>query len=250
MTLMTPPIFILVRPQLGENVGAVARAMANFGIKELRLVAPRDGWPNPTAEAMAAHATYILDRAKVYATLEDAVTGVQMLYATTSRHRGIVKPVVTAREIFSPLPLGGGSTTAILFGPERTGLTNEDIAYADALLTIPVHPEHASLNIAQSAVITGYEWWVSQMETPNAITRNHKRKPSEDDPNQSPASKEEILALFAHLEGELDNAGFWSVAEKRPGMVNNIRSLLTRAQLTGQDVRTLHGIIRALKNGK
>lgn len=234
---MTPAI-ILVRPQLGENIGAAARAMANFGLSDLRLVAPRDGWPNPKAREMAAHATDIIDRAQVFASLAEAISDRQWLYATTARPRDMLKTVVTPREAAGQLRahMADGLAAALLFGPERTGLTNDEIALCDTAIAIPTAPENTSLNVAQALVVVAYEWFVAEAEAPACAAPM-------DEPT---ASKEEILGFLDHLERALDAAHYFRTEEIRPVMWRNLQNMFTRARLTPQEVRTLRGVLRAL----
>ena len=238
------PAIILVNTQLPENIGAAARAMKNFGLGELRLVAPREEWPNKRAYDLAAHAGDVLDNAKVYATTREAVADRQRVYASTARSREMVKAVMTPAEgaakiASEPLP------TAILFGPERTGLTNDDVTIADVVITIPTASELSSLNIAQSVVVLSYEWFV--VSSPATITT------ATTGPLASPlvhksefATKDDMQVLFDHLERSLDAVDFWKVADKKPKMWMNLRNIFTRADLTEQEVRTLHGVIAEL----
>jgi tRNA/rRNA methyltransferase len=231
------PAIILIKPQMGENIGATARAMRNFGLTDLRLVAPRDGWPNPAAIPMSAGATEILDNAKLYRDTEEAIADLRVIYATTARSREMVKPAVTpseaAREIAALA--NEGTQCGILFGPEKSGLHNDDVALSDKILQIPANPEFTSLNLAQAVLIIGYAWFTS------AVTDS---LPPMEAP--MPAPKEDLVRLFEHLESELDSAGFFRPAEKRPSMVRNLRNLLQNSQLSEQDVRTLRGVIKAL----
>jgi len=236
------PAIILSDPQLGENIGAAARAMANFGLADLRLVRPRDGWPNPKAEAMAAGATAILENARVFATVEKAVAGLHYLVATTARDRAMAKPVLTPAEAAARLRSAslGGQDAGILFGGERSGLTNDEVALADEVVTIPT-AAFSSLNLAQAVLLIGYEWFGTADRTaPEAI----------DHGAGLPAPREELFLLFGHLEDELEKGGFLYPPGNRPGMIRNLRSILHRAKLTDQEVRTLRGAIVALTRGK
>lgn len=235
----TPPIIILVEPQLGENIGAAARVMLNFGLTSLRIVKPRDGWPNLQAEAMAVGAIDIVRNATVTATLEEAIADIHTLYATTARHRYMVKPVLSAREWGNHVyPRSvAGEKTAILFGPERTGLTNDHVALANYNVTIPVNPDFSSLNLAQSIAIFSYEWFSTQTD----IT------PLDNSPDMPAlATHAEVMGLFHHLEGELEQHGFFKTEAKKPGMINSIRNIFKRIPLTSQDIQTFRGMIRAL----
>ena len=237
------PSVVLVEPQLGENIGACARAMMNFGLADLRLVRPRGDWPNYKAINTASGAESILDAARTFDTLGAATADLQHLYATTARDRDMVKPTLTPREAASRIrhDAASGGRSALLFGRERTGLENEDVAFADAIVTVPANPSYASLNLAQAVLVIGYEWF--QLGAA-AKTKRRSRKGAE------PATQEEIALLFAHLEAELDEAGFLFPPHKRPRMVINIRNVFSRASLTDQEVRTLRGIIVALTGKK
>lgn len=247
------PAIILVRPQMGENIGAAARAMMNFGLSELRLVAPRDGWPNEKAYSMAAHATGILDKAAIYQDFNEAVADLHCVYATTARARELVKSVMTPREAMAnvrkcpEMSLKSG----ILFGPERTGLTNEEVAVSDTLICIPTDAANASLNVAQSLVILAYEWFQAGHEPARAAlaTTSPKASPVKP-PEDAPATREEIQGLFDHLEAALDATHFFKTAEKKVKMWKNIRSLFIRAQMNAQEVRTLRGVVRSLEEGR
>lgn len=235
------PAIILVKPQLGENIGATARAMRNFGLTDLRLVAPRDGWPNPAAVPMAAGADAILESAKLARQTEDAVADLSLVFATTARARHMAKPAATPREAAAEMAerIGRGERCGILFGPEKAGLDNDDVALSNKILHIPASPEFSSLNLAQAVLIIGYEWFTAAVSD---------RLPSPDLP--PPAPKEDLVRLFEHLEAELDAAGFLRPPEKRPAMVRNLRNLLQKGQFSEQDIRTLRGVIKALtRNG-
>ena len=235
---LPPPSIILVEPQLPENSGMAARAMANFGLAELRLVAPRDGWPNEAARGAAAGATRILDNASLYATSREAVADLQVVLATSARSRGQMKRVLAPEAAIADLVLqsGAGARCGILFGRERTGLENEDISLCDALVTFPVDPAFASLNLAQAVLLVGYEW---------ARTCREAQLPFQANTSTPPAPREALMALFDHLEAELDRAGFYP-ADKKPNMTRNMRDMLHRMNPTEQDVRTWRGAIRAL----
>jgi tRNA/rRNA methyltransferase len=232
------PAIILVEPQLGENIGMAARAMANFGLSELRLVAPRDGWPNPAALAAAAGATGLLDTAKVYASTQDAVADLTFVLATSARARGQMKRVLAPDAAMADLAsrLGAGQGGGILFGRERTGLENDDIALADALVTFPVDPAFASLNLAQAVLLVGYEW----VRASRGVAL-----PFEANPSTPPASRASLIGLFEHLEAELEDAEFYP-PNKKPVMSRNMRDMFHRMGPTEQDVRTWRGAIRAL----
>ena len=233
------PIVVLVQPQLGQNIGAVARAMKNFGLSELRIVDPRDGWPNEHAWASASGADDILGAAEVFSTTAEAISDVGRVFATTSRERGMIKPIVTPREAAADLrdAIGRKIPSAILFGGERAGLGNDDIALADTVLTIPTVPGFASLNLAQAVLLAGYEWLLSGDDTP--ARRMHYG-------DTVPAPKEKVLGFFEHLEAELLEADFLKPPDKVPHMIRNIRNFFQRAHPTEQEVQTLRGIVRAL----
>ena len=233
------PAFILVEPQLGENIGAVARAMLNCGLSDLRLVNPRDGWPSETAQRAAAGADLVIDGARLFDTTEAAIADLQLVFATTARARDMLKPVLSpkagARRLVEADALG--RATGVMFGRERSGLTNDQVALADAALTFPLNPGFTSLNLAQAALLVGWEWRQASAEA----------LPDETVPALSPpATHGDLSHLFAHLEAELETGGFYFPPENRPHMVRNLRTLLLRARLTEQDVRVLHGVIACL----
>ncbi len=237
------PVVVLVRPQLADNIGAVARAMANGGLFHLRLVAPRDGWPQERAWRMASGADRILDRATVHETVADAVADRHRVLATCPRPRHIVKPVLTARGAAAELRIAcaRGLQTAILFGPERAGLDNDDMACADALVRFPLNPAFMSLNLAQAVMVMAYEWWSAADETfPRTLMTNETRV----------ATKADLEGFLAHLTAELDACGFLRNLPKRPGMVRNIRHFFERGEVTQQELRTLHGIVTELSIGR
>lgn len=232
------PAIILVQPQLGENIGTTARAMYNCGLTALRLVKPRDGWPNPKAQSAASGADVVLDQAQLFDTVEEAIAGLQHVYAATARDRYMVKRILTPRKAAGEIRgfLTTGETCGILFGPERTGLLNEHIALADTVLNVPLNPAFSSLNLAQAVLLIGYEWFLTGDDTPEEqVALGHS----------APATKESLIQFFEHLEEELDRSGFMRNAEKRPSMVQNLRNLFQRAGCTEQELRTLHGVITA-----
>jgi tRNA/rRNA methyltransferase len=233
------PAIILVEPQLGENIGAAARAMFNCGLTELRLVKPRDGWPNEKAVAMASGADVVLDHAQLFDTVEAAIADLRRVYATTARDRFMVKRVVTPRQAAGEMRrfVAAGEGCGILFGPERAGLVNDHIALADTVLSVPLNPAFSSLNLGQAVLLVGYEWFAAGEAAPAELMQTgHSR----------PGTKEELLGFMAHLEEELDRSGFMRTKEKRPSMVRNLRNLFQRAQCTEQELRTLHGVVTAL----
>ncbi len=233
------PAIVLVRPQLGENIGTASRAMLNFGLSDLRLVAPRDGWPSDRARAAASGADLVIDRAHLFASSEEAVADLDFVIATTARTRDMVKPVLTPEAAAAKLreAIAAGGRAGVMFGPERTGLENDEVVLADALLMVPVNPAFASLNLAQAVLLVGYEWFKAGDRT--AAERI-------DYLQTRPATKEELLGFFEHLERELDRFGFLKPPEKRPSMVRNLRNLFQRAAMTEQEVRTMRGVVAAL----
>ena len=227
-------VILLINTQLPENIGAAARAMMNFGLKELRLVAPREQFPNKRAYDLAGHAAEIIDNAKVFNTTQEAVADLERVYAATARNREMVKPV------YNPLAASQkihteALKTGIMFGPERTGLTNEDVTIADAIITIPTSTEFSSLNVAQSVVVIAYQLLEAQAQATSTT------------PTKSDfASKAELQAFFNNLEKKLDAVDFWKVPEKKQKMWLNLQNIFTRANLTEQEVRTLYGVIAEL----
>lgn len=241
----TTPAVILVRPQMGENIGAAARAMLNFGLDDLRLVAPRDGWPNPRAVALASGAAgRVLDRARVYDTLPEAIGDLTRVYATTARGREMTKPVLTPAEAMTEARalVSAGDRVGIMFGSERAGLENEDVARANAIVTVPVNPEFPSLNLAQAVLLLGYEWARDQLPAQPMPTG---RRPM----GEVPASRIEVERLADHWQDRLDAAGFFFPAEKAPGMQLTLRNMWARLPLTRADTQVLHGALRQLVRG-
>ncbi len=229
-----PPVFVLVRPQLGENIGKGARAMLNFGLEEMRLVAPRDGWPNPAAGPAAAGADVVLEKARVFDTVADAVSDCAHVYATTVRKRGVSKPVVTpevaAQEIHSR-----AGRSAILFGPERSGLETEDVALARAILTVPINPAFSSLNLAQAVILVAYEW--SKGEALASPTLEDLLPP---------APQEDLDGLIGQLETMLEPKGYYQPPSRAASTRRNLRSLLTKPGWNHLEVRTLRGVLSYL----
>lgn len=238
---MTAPAIILHTPQLGENIGAAARVMLNFGLTDLRLVAPRDGWPNPAAETMSAGAFASGVEARVFATLEEAMAGLTFAIATTARPRGMEKPVLDAAGAVTALQEHSGQA-GILFGGEKSGLPNEAVALCDAILTYPVNPGFASLNLAQAVGVFCHQW--------GAATQLGGRFEGKNEGVGAPASREDLIGMFEHFEAELDRAGYFYPPEKTPVITNNLRNALIRAQWTEQEVRTFRGAIKALTLGR
>ncbi len=236
------PVVVLVETQLGENIGAAARAMANFGLARLRLVKPKQGWPNERASVMAAGADRILESAELYETLEEAVADCTFVLALTARNHDQAKPVISAEQAAAEMGprVAGGETVALVFGRERNGLENHEVGMADRIVTLPVNPAFASLNLAQAVVIVAYEWF---KRTGAGGTRD---EPSRRSP---PAAKQQIEAFFSDLERELEKVEFFRPPEKRGVMQVNLRNIFHRLEATKQDMRTLHGVIMALVNG-
>lgn len=233
------PVIILVRPQMGENIGAAARAMLNFGLTEMRLVAPRDGWPNPKAVAMASGAAgRVLDHARVYPTLAEAMEGVEFAFATTARGRELSKPVHSPQSAMEVARSHQGRV-AIIFGPERAGLENDDVARANAIVTVPVNPDFPSLNLAQAVLLMGYEW--GRVELPPEPAP-HGRRPV----GEQLADRVEIERLGDRYEEKLTEAGFFFPESKAANMRLNLRNMWSRLVLTRGDVRILHGMLRQL----
>jgi tRNA/rRNA methyltransferase len=246
------PSIILVEPQLGENIGAAARAMANFGLRDLRIVAPRDGWPNEAARASAALAVEIVDRAAVFPDLASAIPDLHFLAATTARGRFLAKPVLAPDAATAQMfeRTEAGWKCGVLFGKERSGLENSDIAVADIIITAPVDPAFASLNLAQAVLLFAYEWRkladpvsLGRRLPDTAVVAGDRFKASR------PAERQELTGFYEHLERELDYCGFLFPPEKRETMVNNIRTMFARMAPTEQEVRTLRGIIANLRRG-
>jgi tRNA/rRNA methyltransferase len=233
------PVIILVEPQLGENIGAAARAMLNCGLTRMRIVRPRDGWPNERAVAAASGADAVIEGAAIFDSTSAAIADLNFVLATTARQRDMVKTILTPETAAEELHAraAAGQSVGILFGPERTGLMNDDIPLADAVVTIPVNPAFSSINLAQSVLLIGYCWWRL------AVKAEERRL---EIGGTRPANKEELENLFARLEAALEEGGFYTTEQQRPTMVRNMRNLLQRAQMTEQEVRTFHGVIVAL----
>ena len=244
------PVVILVNPQLGENIGTAARAMANFGLSEMRLVDPRDGWPNERARKASAGADWIIDGVKVFNRLEDAIADLNYVYATTARPRGMTKTVITPAQAGLDMRsrAEAGQRLGILFGRERWGLTNDEISLADVIITAPVNPRFASLNIAQAVLLVAYEWYRHEHEDTLGMATDEAgpAAPGLKMPGSRPATKQELLGLFEHLESELEAADYFRSPDMKPVIVRNIRNMLERAELSEQEVRTFRGIIRTL----
>jgi tRNA/rRNA methyltransferase len=239
LELKPAPVVVLCEPQLGENIGTAARAMANFGLWELRLVKPRDGWPSDKAIAAAAKAEHVISRVQVYDSVEEAIADLTLVLATTARKRDMFKPVIGPDEAAERMVshVEGGEKCGLLFGRERWGLNNDEVVLSDAIVTLPVEPAFASLNIAQAVLVLAYEW---------RRASEGKALPFSQGAG-IPAEKQDLMGLFEHLESSLDAAGFFTVAEKRPSMVHNIRTMIGRANFNAQEVRTFRGIISSLE---
>ena len=237
------PVVVLVRPQLADNIGAVARCMANGGLFHLRLVAPRDGWPQERAWRMASGADRILESATTHATVAEAVADLHRVFATCPRPRHVVKPLLTARAAAAAVheAAGRGLQSGILFGPERAGLDNDDMAAADTLVRYPLNPDFDSLNLAQAVMVMAYEWWTAMDETPPVQFQTNDTRV---------ATKGELDQFLRHLVDQLDACGFLRNAPKRPGMVQNIRHLFQRGEITHQELRTMHGVVAGLALGR
>ncbi len=234
------PVVILVRPQLGENIGAVARAMMNTGLKELRLVAPRDGWPNPAAWPVASGAEALLEDAKLFDALDAAVGDLTGLYATTARDRDLVKWIATPRQAATKIrqATAEGERIGLLFGPERTGLTSDELALSDVLVTVPLNPAHASLNLAQAVLLLGYEWWQAAEAGPSL--RLHQG-------GSEVAPLSQLTDFMTRLEQALEEEGFFRTPQQKPHMVRNLQAFFARTKPTEQEIRTLHGVLSALR---
>jgi len=242
MTQMTPPVVILNEPQLAENIGAVARVMANFGLADLRLVRPRDGWPQERAWASASGADWPLDGARVFETLAEATGDLRLVLATTARPRDARLPVLTPREAAGQLRSESalGRPVGLLFGGERAGLGADDIARCQAIVTVPIDPRFHSLNLAQAVAINAYEWRLGEApEAPAAFLTS-----------AAPAEQATLAGFYQQLETELDAAGFFHPPEKRASMVRNLRAAFARSRLSDQEVRTLRGVVTALAKGR
>ena len=229
-----PPVIVLVRPQLGQNIGKAARAMLNFGLTEMRLVAPRDGWPNPDAGPSASGADIVLERATVFATVEDAIADCSTVFASTVRRRDLIMPVVEPEEMARTIASLAGRC-AILFGPERSGLETEEVALAGAIVTVPINPDFGSLNLAQAVILLAYEWSKS---ADLAIPPARELEP--------PAPHGELQALIGHLEAELETKGYFHPPSRTQATKNTLRTILTKSGWSAREVKAIRGVIRAL----
>ena len=232
------PVIVLVRPQLGQNIGKAARAMLNFGLTEMRLVAPRDGWPNPDAGPSASGADLVLEQAQLFDTVQEAIADCSSVYASTVRRRDLVVPVVTPGQMADEIAASPGRT-AILFGPERSGLETEDVALANKIVTVPINPEFGSLNLAQAVILLAYEWSKrSDLAVP----------PSKELEAQAPHG--ELEGLIGHLEGELEAKGYFHPPSRTQATKNTIRTIFTKTGWSSREVKAIRGIIRALAEGR
>ncbi len=236
------PAFVLIRPQMGENIGAAARAMWNFGLDRMRIVAPRDGWPNQKAVAMASGAGRLLDEAQLFDDTQGAIAECDYVYATTARPRGLTKPVLTPEAAMQDARerIATGGKVAVMFGPERSGMENDDIARANAIISVPVNPDFPSLNLAQCTLLLGYEWRRETVPTDAVRT----------DAVGDWAAQIEIEKLSTHYEERLEAAGFFFPEAKAENMKVNLRNLWSRMPMTRADVQMLHGVMRQMVRWK
>ena len=236
---MIPPVFVLVRPQMGENIGAAARAMLNFGLERMRVTGPRDGWPNPKAVAMASGAGRVLDQAGLFADVQGAIADCDFVFATTARGRELVKEVVTPERAMQMARAMGaeGKRVGVLFGPERAGLENDDIIHANAIVTVPVNPDFPSLNLAQCVLLLGYEWQRQGSDAPASVMELARTEF---------ATREDVGRLADHFEERLDAAGFFFPDTKAEGMKANLRNMWGRLGLTRAEVQTFHGMLKQI----
>ena len=239
---LIPPAVILNEPQLAENIGAAARAMANFGLADLRLVRPRDGWPQDRAWASASGADWPLEGARVFQRIEDAMADLRLVFASTARPRELRLPILTPREAAAELHAASsaGQPVGLVFGGERAGLETQDIALCQGVITVPIDPKFRSLNLAQAVAVISYEWRMAVLDRPPPAFRDRAE----------PAAQEVLAGLYGQLESELHAAGFFHPPEKTPSMLNNLRAIFARARLSDQEARTLRGVITALSKGR
>jgi tRNA/rRNA methyltransferase len=237
------PAVILVEPQMGENIGAAARAMLNFGLTDMRIVAPRDGWPNERAVAMAAGAGLVLENARVFETVSDAIADLQHVYAATARPRDMIKHVATPKAATKEIRKfeAAGGKCGILFGKESYGLTSEDITYADTIITVPLNPDFSSINLAQAALLVAYEWFQAEDQTADIFISNEER----------PATKEEMNSIFQRIENGLEERDYFAqMMARKPIILKNMRNMFLRFGLMESDVRAFHGIFKGLTKNK
>ena len=242
MASSQPPVIVLVRPQLGENIGKAARAMLNFGLTEMRLVSPRDGWPNPAAGPAASGADIVLAQARVFDSVAESVADCPNVYATTVRKRGITKPVVTPEQAATDMR-GAAGRSAILFGPERSGLETDDVALARTILTVPINPEFGSLNLAQAVILVAYEW-------SKGLTAERELSQPSINPIMPPAPQEELDGMIGQLDTMLMGAGFFYPPDKIQTTRRTLRTLLTKPGWSSQEIRTMRGVLSSLAGKK
>ena len=235
---MSEPIIVLVRPQLGENIGKAARAMLNFGLTELRLVSPRDGWPNPSAGPAASGADVVLEQARVYETTQQAIADCETVYASTVRRRDLVLPVLGPEEMARRIA-GSPGRSAILFGPERSGLETDEVALANAIVTVPINPEFASLNLAQAVILLAYEW---------SKTAELAQPPAKELEPRAPHG--EVEGLIGQLEQLLDDKGYFHPPSRTQATRNTLRTIFTKTGWSSREVKAVRGVIRALAGPK
>ena len=232
------PVIVLVRPQLGQNIGKAARAMLNFGLTEMRLVAPRDGWPNPDAGPSASGADVVLEQAKVFDTVREAIADCSLVYASTVRRRDLVMPVISPEQMADEIAAATGSA-AILFGPERSGLETEDVALANKIVTVPINPDFGSLNLAQAVILLAYEW-SKRSELASPTTKEL----------EAPAPHGELEGMISQLEDELDAKGYFHPPSRTQATKNTIRTIFTKTGWSSREVKAIRGIVRALTGSK
>jgi tRNA/rRNA methyltransferase len=233
-----PPVIILVRPQLGQNIGKAARAMLNFGLTEMRLVAPRDGWPNPDAGPAASGADVVLEQAIVFNTVAEAIADCSLVYASTVRRRDLIMPVVGPRDMASEIQ-SSGTSSAIMFGPERSGLESDDVALATKIVTVPINPEFGSLNLAQAVILLAYEW-----------SRNLELSQPTAKEVEPPAPMSELNGLIAQFESALDDASYFFPPERTAATRATIRTIFTKPQWSSREINAVRGMIRALSDNR
>lgn len=234
MTVATKPVIVLVRPQLGQNIGKAARAMLNFGLTEMRLVAPRDGWPNPDAGPAASGADIVLEQAQLFESVQEAIADCSVVFASTVRRRDLVMPVVGPAEMAERIE-GSSERSAILFGPERSGLETEDVALANAIVTVPINPEFGSLNLAQAVILLAYEWSKS-----SALAQPTAKE------GEPPATHAELDGLIEQLNGSLEAKGYFHPVSRTQATKNTLRTIFTKTGWSSREVKAVRGIIRAL----
>jgi tRNA/rRNA methyltransferase len=229
-----PPVIVLVRPQLGQNIGKAARAMLNFGLTDMRLVVPRDGWPNPDAGPAASGADVVLERAQVFGTVQEAIADCSTVYATTVRRRDLVMPVLTPEQMAGEIA-ASDQPTALLFGAERSGLETDEVALANAIVTVPINPEFASLNLAQAVILLAYEW---SKRSPLAVPPAKDLEP--------PAPHGELEGMIAQLNEALVDKGYFHPPSRTQATRNTIRTIFTKTGWSSREVKAVRGILRAL----